>query len=199
MSGARFLATGVVLTMIVTIEVGVSQAIEVQPQRRQIDAALERGRAAAAARTPPDQLYAWFGSSRELEARGFLMTKLVGLAVMSAHFALRGVMPSDSEVKQVLDETTLLVSITLFGNRPDFGRDCYMLLVQGTRTVKPVKVRFDGQAARTTVWPNAPAYKAKVVASFDYDDLDPHASARLSVFPAEGGEVSFDLEFSRID
>jgi hypothetical protein len=102
-------------------------------------------------------------------------------------------------VKQILDETTLLVSVSIFGNRPDFAQDCYMLFGQGSRTIKPVKVRSDGQAARTTVWPNAPAYRAKVVASFNYVDFDPRAVARLSIFPAGGGEISFDLDFSKID
>ena len=174
-------------------------AIEVVPENQQIQAALQRGKAAAAARTPPDQLYAWFGSSNDLEPMGFLMTKMVGLAVMSTHFALRGANPSESEVKQVLDETTLLISVTIFGNSPDFARDSYMLLVQGTQTIKPVKVRFDGQAARTTAWPSSPSYKAKVVASFNYSEIDPHATAKLSVFPASGGEITFDLDFSRVD
>ena len=118
---------------------------------------------------------------------------------MSTHFALRGAVPSESEVQQILDETTLLVSVTIFGDRLDFARDCYMLLVQGAHTIKPVKVRFDGQAARTSVWPNAPAYRAKIVASFHYADLAPRAAAKLSVFPSGGGEVSFDLDFSQID
>ncbi|MGH7166624.1 MAG: hypothetical protein ACREIS_13990, partial [Nitrospiraceae bacterium] len=65
--------------------------------------------------------------------------------------------------------------------------------------IKPVRVRFDGQASRTSVWPASPAFQAKVVASFSYADLDPRAKARLSVFPSVGGEVSFDLEFSEIE
>jgi hypothetical protein len=174
-------------------------AIEVRPQPAQIEQALERGKRAATLRTPPDQLYAWFGSTHELEPKGFLMTKMVGLTVMSAHFALRGATPGEMEIRQILDESTLLVSVTIFGNRPDFARDCYLLLVQDTRTIKPVKVRFDGQAARTAVWPNSPAYKAKVVASFNYSDLDLHAPGKLSVFPAGGGEIAFDLDFGKIE
>lgn len=190
-----------ILAVLLTGAVGVcsSRAIEVQPGTQQIQVALERGKAAAAARTPPDQLYARFGSSKDLEPTGFLLTKMVGLAVMSTHFALRGATPNESEVRQILDETTLLVSVTIFGSRPDFARDCYMLLVQGSRTIKPVQVRFDAQATRTTVWPNAPAYRAKIVASFNYSDLSPWDTAKLSVFPLGGGEVTFDLDFSRID
>jgi len=185
--------------MMGSFAISVVSAIEVEPQNQQVQAALQRGKAAAAARTPPDQLYAWFGSSKDLEPTGFLMTKMVGLAVMSTHFALRGVTPSEPEVKQILDETTLLISVTIFGNRPDFARDSYMLLMQGTHTIKPVKVRFDGQAARTAIWPNSPSYKAKVVASFNYAEIDPQATAKLSVFPAGGGEITFELDFSRVD
>lgn len=174
-------------------------AIEVQPGPSQIAAALERGKAAAVARVPPDRLYAWFGSVKGLEPRGFLMTKLVGLTVMSAHFALRSETPSEAEIRQILEEHTLLVSVTIFGERPTFAMDSYLVLVQGQRTIKPVRIRFDGQASRTSVWPASPAFQAKVVASFSYADLDPRAKTRLSVFPSVGGEVSFDLEFSKID
>lgn len=175
-----------------------SPAIDVQPTREAVRAALERGKAAAAARTPPDRLYAWFGSENELEPKGFLMTKLAGLAVMSAHFALRSRSPSDTEIQQILDEQSLLVSAVIFGDRPDFARDSYIVLTQGARTIKPIKVRFDGQAARTPVWPKPPAFRAKVVASFAYADFDPRAKTRISVFPAAGGEVAFDLDFSRV-
>lgn len=180
---------------------GVTQAwaIEVQPKPEQVRAALERGKAAAGARVPPDQLYAWFGSSGDLEPRGFLMTKMVGLTVMSAHFALRAATPSEPEIAQVLDDPALLISVVLFGARPDFARDAYMVLAQGERTIKPVKVRFDGQAARSSAWPQAPAYKAKVVASFSYHDLDPRAPTKISVFPADGGEVTFEVDFAQIE
>jgi len=174
-------------------------AIEIEPGPAQIQAALERGKTAAAARVPPDQLYAWFGSSSEMEPRGFLMTKMVGLTVMSAHFALRSAAPGDAEIRQVVDDRSLLISVVLVGDRPDFARDSYMLLAQGEQTIKPVKVRFDGQASRTSVWPKAPAYKAKVVAAFDYADLDPRAKTKISVFPAAGGEVAFEVDFARIE
>jgi hypothetical protein len=173
--------------------------IEVEPSREQIQSALDRGKSAASARLPPDRLYAWFGSRDEWKPHGFLMTKMVGLAVMSAHFALRSATPSEAEIRQVADEASLLISVVILGDRPEFARDCYMVLVQGGRTIKPVKVRFDGQASRTSVWPKPPAYKAKVVASFNYADLDPKANTRISVFPAGGGEVTFDLEFSQIE
>lgn len=176
-----------------------AEAIEVQPTRAQIEAALERGRAAAVARIPPDRLYAWFGTPNELEPRGFLMTKMVGLTVMAAHFALRSAIPSESEIARILEDGALLINVIMFGNRPNFAVDSYMVVEQGGRTIKPIKVRFDGQASRTSVWPQAPAYRAKVVASFPYEELDPRAKTKVSVFPAGGGAVSFELEFSQIE
>ena len=177
----------------------VSWALDVHPTPGRVAAALEEGRAAAALRTPPDRLYAWFGSTTELEPKGFLMTKLVGVRVMSAHFALRAVTPSDEELTRLLDEPTLLVGMTIFGAHLRFARDSYLVLVQDGRVIKPVRVRADGQATRTPVWPRAPAYQAKVVASFLYEELDPLARTTISVFPADGGELSFDVDFSRID
>ncbi len=174
-------------------------AIQIEPSTAAIDAAMQRGAEAAQARLPPDRLYAWFGSDQELEPRGFLLSKLVGITVMTSHFALRGETPSRSDIDQILAEKTCLVTVHLFGDRPDFARDTYVVMDQGGKTVKPQHVRFDGQASRTSVWPKAPAYRAKVVASFNYADLDPLAKTRLLVYPARGGEVTFDLDFSHID
>ena len=175
-----------------------SWAIEVNPIPAHIDAALERGRAAAATRTPPVELYAWFGTPDGLAPHGFLMTKLAGLAVMSTHFALRAERPSEQDIRQILDDRFLLISIVLFGARPDFAVDTYVLLTQGDRTITPVKVRFDATADQTPVWPKAPAYRAKIVASFVYADFDPGVRTRLSVYPRSGGEVSFDVDFAAI-
>jgi hypothetical protein len=127
------------------------------------------------------------------------MTKMAGLAVMCTHFALRSQQPSEQDIRQILDEPTMLVSVTIFGDRPNFAMDAYLVMAQGGRSVKPTKVRFDGTAARTSVWPKAPAFKAKVVATFAYEEFDPTANTTLSIFPAAGGEISFVLDFARIE
>ncbi len=176
-----------------------SQAIEVQPSVTHVQAALQRGKQAAERRIPPDQLYAWFGDEGELQPRGFLMTKLGGLAVMATHFSLRAAIPDEHEIAHILEGKTLLVSVVIYGERPSFAIDSYVVLDQGGRTIKPVTVRFDGQAARSSVWPKSPAYRAKVVASFAYADFDPKGQTKLSVFLSEGGQVMFDLDFSRIE
>ena len=179
-----------------------SWAIEAQPNTAQIEQSLERGRAAAAARTPPVELYAWFGPSNEpaneFKPRGFLMTKLSGLAVMSAHFALRSAQPTEEELRRVLDDKYLQISVTLFGDRRDFAQNTFVMLTQGERKIMPVHVRADATADRTSAWPKSPAYRAKVVASFAYGDFDPLAPTQLSLFPRSGGEISFALGFAAI-
>ncbi len=176
-----------------------ARAIQVHPTAVQVQAALDQGRNAAAARFPPDRLYDWFGPTTELAAHGFLLTKLGGIRVLSAHFALRAATPSPEEVQRILDNETLLVTVVVFGDRPDFALDSYMLLVQGERTITPSRVRFDGRASRSAAWPDTPAYRAKVVATVPYADLDPHAVTRISVFPGGGGEFSFRLDLSAIE
>ena len=175
-----------------------ASAIDIQPSQEEIRAALERGRDAAQQHSPPDIFYERFGATDELHPSGFLITKLGALSVLATHTALRGLQPSEAEVAQVLDAKTMLVSATIFGNVPNFAVDSYMVLDQAGKTIKPVTVRFDGQANRSAAWPESPRFKAKVVASFDYRDFDPLATATLTVFPANGGEVTFPLNFSRI-
>jgi len=126
------------------------------------------------------------------------MTKLDALAVLSAHFSLRGLSPSATDQAQVLEDPYLLVSVILFGERPDFAVDSYMLLHQGSRKIIPAKVRFDATATPSTAWPSSPPYRAKVVAFFAYVDFDPDAKSRVSVFPRRGGEITFDLDFAAI-
>lgn len=173
-------------------------AIDVDPGPEAIRAALERGKAAAQAHQSPDTFYLRFGGTDDLHPSGFLITKLGALSVMATHMALRGQEPSEADIAQVLQAPSMLVSTVIFGNHPKFAVDSYMVLDQGGKTIKPVTVRFDGQANRSAAWPDAPKFKAKVVASFNYADFDPQAKTTITVFPANGGEVSFPLDFAEM-
>lgn len=175
-----------------------SLAIEVSPTNAQVEQAVNQGLRAAKDRMLPNRLYTWFGSDEELHPKGFLMTKMNGLTVMASHFGLRGETPSETEIRRILDEKTMLVSVTIFGETPAFADNSYIVLKQGEKLVKPLKVRFDGVAQRTKTWPDAPRYKAKVIGSFRYDAFDPKAKTTIMVFPSKGEEVSFAVEFSSI-
>ena len=175
-----------------------AHAIDVHLTEEQVQTALELGKEAAQKRSPPDMFYVRFGATDELHASGFLITKLVGLSVLATHMALRGIQPSEVDVTQVLEGRTMLVSTVIFGNVPNFALDSYMVFDQGGKTIKPVTVRFDGVADRSAAWPESPRFKAKVVASFNYTDFDPYASTTITVFPANGGETKFSLNFGEI-
>ena len=99
-----------------------SRAIEVSPTKVQVDQAVEQGLRAAKDRVLPNRLYTWFGSDQELRPKGFLMTKMNGLAVMASHFGLRGETPSKTEIHRILAGETMLVSVTIFGETPTFAR-----------------------------------------------------------------------------
>jgi hypothetical protein len=175
-----------------------ASAISIQPSQDEIRVALDRGTEAAKQHLPPDTFYTRFGATDELHPNGFLITKLAAVSVMATHMGLRGIEPSEADIAQALDGKTMLVSATIFGNVPNFAVDSYMVLDQGGKTIKPVNVRFDGQASRSAAWPEAPRFKAKVVASFAYADFDPTAQTTITIFPANGGEVTFPIEFSSI-
>jgi hypothetical protein len=175
-----------------------AHAIDVHPTAEQIRIALDEGKEAAQKRSPPDSFYIRFGATDELHSSGFLITKLGGLSVMATHMALRGIQLSETDVTQVLEGQTMLVSTVIFGNVPNFAVDSYMVFDQGGKTIKPVTVRFDGVANRSAAWPESPRFKAKVVASFNYADFDPNAKSTITVFPSNGGETSFTVDFSQI-
>ncbi|HSC57330.1 MAG TPA: hypothetical protein VLC51_08995 [Nitrospira sp.] len=195
-----FKLTAIINAAVLAALMGASDtwAIDVQPSQDQIRAALDRGAEAAKQHSSPDSFYTRFGATDELHPSGFLVTKLAGLSVMATHMALRGLQPSEADVTQVLDGKTMLVSATIFGNVPNFAVDSYMVFDQAGKTIKPVTVRFDGQAHRSAAWPEAPRFKAKVVASFAYGDFDPMAPTTITIFPANGGEVTFPVDFSQI-
>jgi hypothetical protein len=176
-----------------------AHAIDVHPTAKQIQTALDQGKQAAQKGRPPDSFYVRFGVRDEVQPKGFLITKIGALSVMATHMALRGLQPSETDVAQVLEGRTMLVSIVIFGDVPNFAVDSYVVLEQGGKVIKPVTVRFDAQAARSIVWPKSPRFKAKVVASFDYADFDPKAETTVAVYPATGGESSFSVNFGEID
>lgn len=175
-----------------------SVAIEVKPTPEQVQAALEKGKEQAQKGGSPDGLYVRFGADDDLHPSGYLITKLSALSVMATHMALRGLEPTSADIAQVLETPTMLVSTVIFGNVPPFAVDSYMVFDQGGKTIKPVTVRFDGQANRSAAWPDPPRFKAKVVASFNYADFDPTAKTTIAVFPMSGGEVGFPLDFAKI-
>ncbi len=175
-----------------------AHAIDVNPTAEQIQIAFDRGKEAAQKRMPPDRFYVRFGASDEVHPKGFLITKIGALSVMATHMALRGLQPSEVDMAQVLEGQTMLVSTVIFGNVPNFAVDSYMVFDQGGKTIKPVTVRFDGFANRSAAWPESPRFKAKVVGSFNYADFNPNAKTTITVFPANGGESSFSVDFSEI-
>ena len=175
-----------------------AHALDVHPTAKQIKTALDQGKEAAQKRIPPDSFYVRFGVTDEVQPKGFLITKIGALSVMATHMALRGLQPSQADVTQVLEGTTMLISTVILGNTPNFAVDSYMVLDQGGTTIKPVIVRFDAQANRSVVWPKSPRFKAKVVASFNYADFDPKAKTSITVYPGTGGESSFSIDFSEI-
>lgn len=176
-----------------------SNAIEVQPTAEQIQATVQRAKAAAIQRLSPDQLHTWFGANEDLAPRGFIMTKLGSLLVMANHLSLRDQSPTEQDIAQVIANELLLVSVVIYGDRVNFAADSYAVMEQAGRTVKPATVRFDARGDRTAAWPQQPAYRAKVIAQFPYADLDPRAPTTLTVFPSGGGQVSFDLDFAHIE
>lgn len=177
---------------------GNSEAIVVNPSELQIQDALKTGEAAAKAKIPPNKLFWQFGPQEELKSHGFLMTKMNGLTVMSTHFALRAEKPSKQDIEQLLNASELQVVVTVFGSSQKFAVDSYMVMKQSIRLIKPRRVRSDARASRSSAWPEPPAYQAKIVASFPYDTFDPKASTAVVIFPGEGGEISFELDFLSI-
>src|SRR5574339_653476 len=113
-------------------------AIELQPTKDQLQAALEKGKHAAIQHSPPDTFYTRFGATDDLHPSGFLITKQAALSVLATHMALRGAEPTDADIAQVTEANTMLVSTVIFGNQANFAADSYMVLDQGGHTIKPV-------------------------------------------------------------
>lgn len=110
---------------------GRAAAIEVNPTPTQIQLALDRGQQAAAQHHSPETLYHRFSGVDSGQAEGIVLTKLGNLSVMAAHMALRGLEPSAADVAHVIEASTMLVSATIVGERPDFAVNSYMTLDQG--------------------------------------------------------------------
>ncbi len=179
--------------------VGLAAAIEVNPTPTQIQLALDRGKQAAAQYHSPETLYRRFAGVDSVQAEGVVLTKLGSLSVLAAHMALRGLEPSEADVAHVIEASTMLVSATIVGERPDFAMNSYMILDQGGRTIKPLTIRADGQADRRATWPESQKFHAKIVATFRYADFDQNARTTITIFPAGGGEVRVLVDFAYIE
>ena len=65
------------------------------------------------------------------------MTKVGSLVVLANHMALRALKPGEQEIAQVLANKGLLVNVVIFGDRPNFAVNGYVVLEQNGRTIKP--------------------------------------------------------------
>jgi len=192
------LRTPSIVLVLILSSTGNAHAILPHPDKKQIDHAVKRGIDFAQQHRPPSELYWHFGSTKKFEPRGFLVTKVSGLAVMSGHYALRGEQPTDQDIQRVLGEDALQVVVTVFGNTPDFARDSYLLLKQDDHMIKPDRIRFDARARSVGHDQGDSVFRAKIVGLFPYGTFEPESHATLLVFPGVGGEISFDLDLSTI-
>ena len=188
---------GMAIVFVVCPEVP-AQAVVPYPTQVQVDRALKKGTDFAKKHRPPNELHAHFGSTEPFEARGFLVTKISGLAVMTGHYVLRGEQPTGQAIQRVLDETALQVIVTVFGDSPGFARDSYLIMKQGEHVVKPHRIRFDAHARKVSHDHGDAVYRAKIVGEFPYETFNPTSSTTLLVFPGLGGEIHFTVDLSII-
>ena len=173
-----------------------AMAILQNPDRHQVEQALTRGNESGRERHLPNELYWHFGSTKQFEPHGFLVTKVSALAVLSGHFALRGEQPTDQDIQRVLGEDALQVVVKVFGYSPGFARESYVLIQQGNQLVKPTRIRFDARAQAVGQHQGRPIFRAKIIGVFPYNSIDLQGRTTLLVFPGAGGEIKFDLDFS---
>ena len=184
--------------IIIVFSTSSTYAIFQDPDSRQVDRALKRGINFAQQHRPPNELYWHFGSIQKPEPRGFLVTKVSGLSVMAGHYALRGEEPTVQDIQQVLAEEALQVVVTVYGNSPSFAQDSYLLLKQGQQVIKPDRIRFDARARGAGFEDGSSVYRAKIIGFFHYGLFKENALTTLLVFPGVGGEIRFELDFSKI-
>ncbi len=175
-----------------------SFALVQNPTKTQVHQAIKRGIDFAKEHRPPNELYWHFGSTKNFEPYGFLVSKLSGLAVMASHYGLRGQEPTEQDIERVLTEDALQVVVTVFGPSSGFAKDSYLLMRQEQAVVKPTRIRFDARAHKAGQDQGMPVYRAKIVAIFPYETLRLESPATLLVFPGSGGEIHFELDLSSI-
>jgi len=190
--------TVIAMGLLLAVPLSASAVLQ-EPTQGQVEQALKRGVDFAKEHRPPNELYWHFGSTKQFEPQGFLVTKMSGLAVMSSHFALRGESLTDQDIQRVLDEEMLQVIVTIFGRAPDFARESYLLMKQGTQAIKPDRIRIDAHAQAVGLVGERTLFRAKIVGLFPYGSFDPEESGvTLLVFPGEGGEMTFNVDLSTL-
>ena len=177
-----------------------AHAIVVHPTAEEVQVALDQGKEAAQRQSPPDTFLCSIRSHpTKFIPTGFFITKLGGLSVMATHMALRGIQSSEADVTQILEEPD-------HAGQHHHLRECSQLRgrqLYGVRTGRE-NDQASHRAIRCTSPPQcrlaeSPRFKANVVASFNYADFDPNAKTTITVYPANGGESSFHMNFDEID
>ena len=166
--------------------VNVSQGIEVNPTKEQINEAISYGEAHSGDIFKAEYIVpATFGNWPEFGG-GLIKSKLVNLAVVSS-MKLRGKKKLTSEEEE---EITKSKNLTIsYRSSSDVHK---IKLIQGSKVIEPVEMTKPDLSDKDPT-----KHVMFITASFPYSELDPNAKTTI-VVEKDFGAIRYEVNFSRI-
>ncbi len=129
---------------------------------------------------------ACFGSYPNGEG-GLVMSKYIETAIVSAMKSMKDKNITAKDVKEIEDSTTFNVVVDI-ADRVETAEDVQIILQQGMNNILPIKTEFSMRRKDT---------RQGVVGVFEYDRVDPKASATIMV-NFNDRQKRYKIDFSRI-
>jgi hypothetical protein len=170
-----------------------SEGIKVNLTEKEVKEALDWGRKNKD--TPKVLFFTYRFSSQAYKGEGYIATKFMALALLGCSSGKRYQSVKRADIEDILNTKVLMISISTYGDKPDFAKDYHMVLKQGGKVIQPVSVDAPAWANTTGGSPENPSYLAPVIASFPYSDIDPKAKTTV-ILIKDQGDSRFEVDFS---
>ena len=137
-----------------------------------------------------------FGKLKLYEDFGLILTKFMYLAKLSAMCAKHYDRFDKTLIKKVLNIDTLDIMITTYGSRENFLENSNIVLKQGKKIIRPIKILKQKITDPTAGFLNIPYYKGYIAGYFPYSRIKPKGKT-IIILCKKRGESRFEVDFSR--
>lgn len=138
-----------------------------------------------------------FGSPTPYREYGHVLTKLCELAMFTVRSARNHEAPHPAVIHNILDSSTLGISISTYGNSKGFSKDYLVALKQGEKIIKPINIQRGEEDLQFPPESNYPKMQSTILAEFPYSELNLKTKTIITV-EKDWGESHYEVDFSRL-
>lgn len=137
-----------------------------------------------------------FGSPDDFDEHGYIHTKFSRLTTLSRQAVRKYQEINQADIDEILQSSTLGVSIATYRGAPGLGKDSHIVLNQGDKIIQPIKTELLSEYQMFDPGLKVHFWETVLLGHFAYADIDPKAKTTI-IFILPTGEDTYEVDFSR--